>query len=78
MDSILLLEKIIEMGIHVKITIVGDIKDLLYYQSILKLIKRKRIDECIKFLPFKSQNKLVELYKSHDICFFPAIKIWYV
>ena len=72
MDSIFLVEKLIEFGIDTNVVIVGKKYSSTYLFELEELIQQKNLQNKISFLPMMPQDSLVEFYQKSDFCFFPS------
>jgi glycosyltransferase involved in cell wall biosynthesis len=71
-DAIRLLSKLQEQSVEARLTIVGEKWDDSYFREIKREIKKFHLDDRITFIPMVARDKLIELYKEADICFFPS------
>ena len=61
---------LISEGIQASLSVVGSVskKDTIYFASLKEFVSKNKLESYIAFLPAVSQDKLPEVYSSHEIC----------
>jgi glycogen(starch) synthase len=70
LDSVLLLQHLRDEGVDAHLKIVGKIQSDIYLQEIFSIAQKEGLH--VAHIPMVSQNKLAQLYRQADICFFPS------
>lgn len=72
LDGVFLVKSLLEQNIDATLTIVGQVDSEEYFSQIENEIKLNSLQSVVKILPKVEREKLVTLYQSTSICFFPS------
>ena len=72
LDSVKLLNFLINNNVPATLKIVGSIQSQEYLDEIFEYSKLRNIENFLEFIPMVSQDKLVDYYHSSDFCFVPS------
>lgn len=71
-DAVSLLSILKGLHVPVCLTIVGNEDSQSYFEEIVQKLRLLNLEDKAKILPMVNHEKLAELYRDSDICFFPS------